>query len=100
MGFFKTLKSSVYNPKFYSAFREKTLGSALKYFFLLGLVLTGINVLLLSYDLVIKVPEEIKIFVTQAVNSFPDKLEVDIDKGQVATNVPEPFFISFPKSGD
>lgn len=100
MAFFQTIKPSVYDPKFYSEIKNRSLGSALKYFLLLALILTGINLLILSYELGIKVPGELRNFVNQSINSFPEKLEVDIDKGQVTTNATEPYFIPFPSSNN
>lgn len=98
MGFLKTIQSSIYNPSFYSQIKHRSLGSALKYFFLFILLLTLINTLFLSYDLGIKAPEEAKKFITQTVNSFPSDLEVSIEDGQVSTNVQEPYFMPFPQS--
>lgn len=98
MGFLQKIKSSIYNPKFYSKIKQQSLGSTLKYFFLFILVLTIINILALSYELGVKVPEEIKNFINQTVNSFPSDLEVDINHGQVTTTAQEPFFVPFPQS--
>lgn len=97
MSFLNTIKSSVYDPKFYSKIKHQKLASALKYFFLLILVLTLINVVALSYELGVRVPQEIKNFINQSVNSFPQDLEVNIDHGQVTTTAQEPFFVPFPK---
>lgn len=97
MSFLNTIKSSVYDPKFYSKIKHQKLASALKYFFLLILVLTLINVVALSYELGVRVPQEIKNFINQSVNYFPQDLEVNIDHGQVTTTAQEPFFVPFPK---
>lgn len=96
MSFFKTIKSSVYDPEFYSKIRDKSLSSILKYFFLLILLLAVLNTLILSYELTVKIPGEVKNFIVQTINAFPSDLEVEIDKGQVTTNTGEPFFIPFP----
>lgn len=97
MGLFQTIRSSVYDPNFYSKIKNQGLGSSLKYFFLLILILAGINTLVLSYELGFKVPQEVRSFISQSVNSLPADLEVDIDEGQVTTNATEPFFIPFPQ---
>lgn len=97
MGFFRTIRSSIYNPEFYSKINASSLGSALKYFFLLILSLTVVNTLILSYELGVKVPQEIRIALAQSVNSFPRDLEVNIDEGQVTTNAQEPFFVPIPQ---
>lgn len=98
MNFFRKFKSSVYDPDFYQKIEKMGLGSVIGYFFLFVLFLTTINTLLLSYDLVIRVPEEIKRVVRETVNSYPATLEVNISHGKVSTNAQEPFFVPFPKS--
>lgn len=100
MGFFTKLKSSIYKPSFYSKIKTQSLGESLKYFFLLAIFLTLINTLILSYELAVKVPREIKNFVSQTVNSFPSDLAVTIDDGQVSTTTEEPLFVPFPSSDD
>ncbi len=99
MSFLQTIKSSVFNPEFYSKIKDQSFGSVLKYFFLLILVLTFINSLLLSYEIIITVPGEIRKFVNGTLNSFPADLEVSIDNGQVSTNTNEPFFVPLPSFG-
>ncbi len=100
MGFFEKIKSAVYNPVFYSKIKHQGLGSAFGYFFLLILILTIINTLVLSYELLVNIPIEVKDFVSESVNSFPSDLEVNIDDGQVSTNAPEPFFVPFPETDE
>lgn len=97
MGFLKNIRSSFYNPGFYAEIKNQSLGKSLKYFFGLISLLTLINVLILSYELGVKVPREIKDFINQTVNSIPQDLEVIIDNGQVSTNSQEPLFIPFPQ---
>lgn len=99
MGFLQKIKSSIFDPDFYSKIKHQSLGSALKYFFLLVLFLTAINTIILAYELGIKVPAEIKSFVNESVMNYPSDLEVNIDNGQVSTNAPEPFFVPFPDTG-
>lgn len=98
MSFFKKAKSSVYDPGFYSKLKGQGLGSALKYFFILIALLTVVNTALLSYELVVRVPQAIRDFVTEAVKSYPTELEVNVNSGQVTTNAEEPFFVPFPEA--
>jgi hypothetical protein len=98
MGFFSTIKSAIYNPDFYSKIKTYSLGKTLGYFFLLAFFLTLINTVILSYELAVKVPQEIKNFLTQAVNSYPQDLEVSISNGQVSTNTEEPVFLPLPQN--
>lgn len=97
MNFLQSLKSSVYDPKFYAGIKKQSLGQALKYFFFLILGLTILNTLILSYELGVKVPQEIRNFVSQMANSYPADLEVKIENGKVVTNAKQPFFIPFPQ---
>ena len=97
MGFFLKIKSSIYNTDFYSKIKNYSLGTSLKYFFLLVLLLTVINTVILSYELGVKVPQQIKDFTSQTINSIPEDLAVSIDNGQVSTNQQEPLFLPFPQ---
>jgi len=99
MGFFKKIKSSVFDPHFYAQIKHQGLWAALKYFFLFILLLVSINTVLLAYDLGVKIPQEIKNFINESVNSYPSDLEVNIDEGQVSTNAQEPFFVPLPGGG-
>lgn len=97
MNFFNNIRSAIYNTDFYTKISKQSLGTSLKYFFALVLLLTLINVLILSYELTVKIPQEVRSFISQTAGSIPENLEVVIDKGSVTTNAEEPFFIPFPK---
>lgn len=98
MSFFKRIKSSVFDPDFYSKVKHQSLGSAFKYFFLFILLLTTINTVILAYDLGVRAPQEIKNFINRSIASFPADLEVKLRDGQVSTNTQEPYFLPMPKS--
>lgn len=100
MGFLQNIKSSIFDPGFYSKIKHQNLGSGLKYFFLLILLLTATNTLILSYELGVRIPQEIKSFVNNSISSFPADLEISINNGQVMTTAIEPFFVPFPQSSD
>lgn len=97
MGFFNKIKSSIYNPDFYSKIKNEGIWGALKYFFLLVLIITVINTLILARELLVTVPTEIRNFVNQTVSSYPADLEVKLEGGQVSTNAQEPFFVPIPQ---
>lgn len=97
MGFFGKLKSSVYDPGFYEGIKKMSLGSVIGYFFLFVLLLTTVNTLLLSYDLVVRAPEEVRKTISEGLDSYPADLEVSIDDGKVSTSRQEPFFVPFPR---
>lgn len=96
MRFFRTIKSSVYDPEFYKNLSKKGLGSSIGYFFLIAIFLTIINSLVLARDLLVTAPQELRKAITEAVNSYPSDLVVEINDGKVSTNAPEPFFVPFP----
>lgn len=98
MSFFRNIKQAVYSPAFYKRIPDQTLGQALKYFFLLILILTVFNLIPLFYSLFITIPQEVKNFITQSSNYYPQELEVKIEKGTVSTNVTEPYLIPLPES--
>lgn len=97
MGFLQKIKSSVFDPDFYGKIKHHSLSSALKYFFLFILLLSVVNIVIIAYDLGVKIPGEIKSSVNQAVMSFPSDLEVNLEDGQVTTNATEPYFVPFPE---
>lgn len=97
MGFFKKIRSSVYDPDFYSKIGKLSLASVLRFFFLFILFLTIINTLILAYPLGVQVPQEIKNFIDKSVASYPADLVVEINDGKVATTGQEPFFVPFER---
>jgi hypothetical protein len=98
MGFIKNIRSAIFDPEFYQRIKNGKLSDVFKYFFLLTLLLSIINTILLSQELLIRVPAEIKNFVSQSVNSYPPNLEVSVNDGQASTNAEEPFFVPFPET--
>ncbi len=94
--FFKTIQDSIYNPKFYAGIVKQPISKAFKYFFLLTLFLTIVHVLSLSPILFNQVPNQARQLEQQIVTGYPEELKVQIHKGQVTTNVAEPYFIALP----
>lgn len=99
MDFFKTLKSSVYDPQFYRNISKRGLSSSIGYFLLVALLLTIVNGLLLANDLLVTAPRELAKGITDAVNAYPANLVVEINNGKVSTNAEEPLFVPFPEGG-
>lgn len=94
MNFLKTIQNSIYSPGFYKEIPKKTFWQSLRYFLLLILLLTVMNIITLFQPLFIETPKQIENFVQQAINCFPDDLEIKISAGEVSTNVEEPYFIA------
>jgi len=93
MNFFKTIKNSIYSPSFYQQIPTRSFKSSLGYFLLLTLILTIVSTLTFLGTLLTDVPADIQELLQSTTNCYPDELEIKINKGQVTTNVAEPYFI-------
>ncbi|MGE5042090.1 MAG: DUF1189 family protein [Candidatus Levyibacteriota bacterium] len=96
MGFLNTIRNSIFSPEFYASIPKKSAFSALGYFLLLSLLLTIIQSVQPFMAFVNYGQPEIQKFVNQAAEAYPSGLEVTIQKGQVHTNVQEPYVIPLP----
>ncbi len=100
MGFFKTVKNSIYSPEFYRSVSQRSLFSALFYFLLLSVLITILQSINPIASFVTFGNKEVQKFVSSVVNSYPQELEVKIQDGKVKSNVQEPYFIPIPKYMD
>ncbi len=97
MNFIKKIGQSIYSPQFYSQIAQKSLGSALGYFFLFCLILTIIQVSILFFTLnFAHFQPTLETEFAKIVSLYPSELVVTITKGTVSTNVKEPYVISVP----
>ena len=93
MNFIKDIKSSVYNPAFYASLRERTLGSSFKYFFFLIFVLAFVVAFAWGSQLApLFSGENLK----KLVDYYPAELILTLKRGEVSTNVTEPYLIKNP----
>lgn len=100
MNFIKKIGQSVYSPQFYSQIAQKSLGSALGYFFLFCFLLTIIQVSILFFSLnFTHFQPTLETEFAKVVSMYPSELVVTITKGTVSTNVKEPYVISLPGDG-
>jgi len=92
------IKSSIYNKSFYESVKNMRAGGAWKYFAKISLIqallLTIIVSIFITPLLVSLFSEESK---TKISNYFPEELVLNINKGQVTTNVEEPYVIPYSK---
>ncbi|MST03981.1 MAG: DUF1189 domain-containing protein [Candidatus Pacebacteria bacterium] len=95
MNFFKQIKSSIYDPKFYKDLEGETVFSSIKYFFklsfFLALIFTIISGLFnLSFF------SDTKKLINDSFSSIPEDLEINIysDKGLIESNKKEPYFLN------
>ncbi len=95
MGFFQRIKDSIYNPQFYQTVPTSSFGKALGYILLYTLILAFISTIN-TYPSIKDVQYNAPQWVNSAVNYYPQELQVDIQNGQVTTNVQEPYFIPLP----
>ena len=98
MEFLKNVKNSIYNPKYYQELLNRPFSYSVKYFFKFSLVFSLLFVLIFSTFIFPKINRELKNFITESVNNYPDELEVSVKNGSVSTNVEEPYFIKTPSS--
>lgn len=97
MNFLKKVKSSVYDPIYYSEILNMNFGGSLKYFFKLSLLLALVGAIYLSFVSIPKVNSFISTFGDRVVEAYPAELEVRLKDGLVSTNVVEPYIIPLPK---
>lgn len=95
MTFLQKVKESIYSPKFYKDIPSQTFSSALGYFLLLSLVLTGIESLFLIKPLIFEFKKEVQIIVESAINYYPQDLTITIRNGRVYSSE-DPLVIPFP----
>ncbi len=98
MEFLRNIKNSVYNPKYYQELLSRPFSYSVKYFFKFALVFSVLFVLSFSVFIFPKVNRELKAFIVESVNDYPDELEVSMKNGSVSTNVEEPYYIKVPSS--
>lgn len=96
MNFLKKVVSSFYCPPFYQEVIKQSFWRALGYYLLLTLILTLIGLASLFQTIGQQVPLTIQSFSKQAIDFYPSELVININNGQVSTNVEEPYFVSLP----
>ncbi len=98
MNFLQTIKSSIYNPSFYSDVISGVEHKPFRYYFKLSLLLAVVFAVVLPF----KAVPEIKKFIDESKVSieqgYPKDLEVKIEKGVATTNAVEPYFVKFPET--
>jgi hypothetical protein len=91
------IKSSVYNPAFYSEVLNKPFSYSLKYLVSLMGLLALVATILFSIFTLPDIIKYINEFESRALSYYPGELEITIKDGKVTTNVTEPYFIKMPK---
>lgn len=97
MNFHKKVKSSVYDPAYYSEVINSSFGSSLKYFFKLIILIAFIGSIYASFIVIPNFNSLVKNFGNELIDTYPSELEIKFKNGVVSTNVTEPYIIPVPK---
>jgi hypothetical protein len=93
--FFYSLKKSLFEPKYYKDVAEANFWFSFKYLWFLLFIFTLIKTFTfvgLYLKNRPKIQPEVNKIMIYAQNFYPKELKLDIKKGQLSTNVKEPFF--------
>ncbi len=93
MNLLQKIKSSVYDPNFYTELIEKEKDSPFKYFLSFILIVSLFSTVITTTYFLPKYSAAINMIKDRIVVGYPDELEVKIIKGQAFSNVTEPYFI-------
>ncbi len=92
MKFFQRVQDSIYSPAFYAQAPTKSLRRALGYFFLLTFIATALQTILMV-PAIVGFSQRVPGYVKSVTGQYPEELQVQIQNGQVTTNVKEPYFV-------
>jgi len=98
MKILKQLRDSIYSPKYYRELLNQPLSYSIKYVFKLAFIFALLMVVKFS---AVSLPEMISVINSigpGVINSYPQELEISVKKGNVFTNVEEPYSIITPNS--
>lgn len=96
MQFLENVKSSIYNPAYYSEILNQPFSSSLKYFLSLAALIALFSTIVFSFTTLPEINKFINEISPKVLNYYPDNLEVTVKNGKVSTNVTEPYFIKMP----
>ena len=98
MGFFRTMRKSIYDVAFYTTAKTESFGVALRYYTLLVLcmaILIAIPLYVLSGLGIVQMKETGDIR-TRVLAMYPDELVLNFQDGRLTSNVEEPYIIPVP----
>ena len=97
MKIFNTIKSSIYNPIFYSSIKDSTTKSAFIYYTKLNLL---VAILILFFISIIVIPSFLSITklsnIESFLSTFPKDFEIVIKDGSAFSNINESYNVPFP----
>lgn len=96
MQFLNNIKSSIYNPTYYSEILNKPFSYSFRYFLSLAVLIAIVTTIVFSFKTVPEISKVIRGIGPNVLKYYPDNLEITVKNGIVSTNVPEPYFIKMP----
>lgn len=95
MSFFRTIKSTFWDPAFYRLKAGEHQG-AFAYYFKLALLLSVVLTVLFCVFAGPRINEVLRTLPSAITEYYPDDLEVTLDNGTVSINKPQPYALPFP----
>jgi|SRR3989339_668194 len=99
--FFYSLKTSLFEPKYYHDITKASFGFSLKYLWFLLVLLTFLKILTfggLYLSNRTRIQPEVNRLMVYVGNFYPDDLKLQIKNGQLSTNVKEPYVFDIEKN--
>lgn len=93
--FFYILQNSLINPQYYQKIKEASFWSALRYLYVLSVIISFAYSLSLALTLVPLIPQTPQIqesLKTRGRRAYPDGLVISVKDGQLSTNVAQPYY--------
>ncbi len=98
MKLIENFKKSIYSPEFYKDLQSKPLSFSIKYFYSLVLVLAVVFTFFISLVAIPLVSDFIKNVGPEFLAVYPEGLTLEIKKGEVSVNQPEPIILPLPEN--
>ena len=97
MKFIEEVRSSIYDPAYYRGIPSEPLGSSFRFFYSFAAVVALLETIFLSFTVLPAAWSFVRGIGPKALEYYPSELVVTLKNGNVATNVPEPYFVKFPE---
>lgn len=97
MKFLQTIRSTAYNPSFYTSAQHDPLSQPIKLFGMLGLCGVGIMLILSLVHIFPFSPSQV---LNTLESTYPDDLIINVINGELSINQPQPYYIKNTFFGD
>lgn len=94
--FIELIQKSIYSPEYYRDILIRPASYAWKYYASLAMLLAVLMTIVTTVPLVPKIHSFLKELPEKVISYYPQDLKITIAKGEVTTNVQEPYFVDFP----